>query len=244
MSASINLGSAISCRDFFLRTMWPVCFLIALIAPSKSWFLCLPCAFLLHILWMCLFFPHLSNFISEITLEWAIFIHFIPFCFPSPPLVVPSPVLSTLIFHSLYLQLTPLSFCPRSRSLHHLTPFIAHCLSQLFISLLLSLSVFCVSRTLMVTQIFWLLAVPWGWDAASALHLEVRYNLHTASYPASTSPHWRLRPFENQLKWVRGPGCWKQASIKTLLLNLSFYNLVYFSLFVLKILYRCLSEDK
>lgn len=42
-------------------------------------------------------------------------------------------------------------------------------------------SVFCVSRTLMVTQIFWLLAVPWGWDAVSALHLEVLYNLHPVS---------------------------------------------------------------
>lgn len=64
------------------------------------------------------------------------------------------------------------------RHLHSPPPSSSHAFHPLIVPLIplfpscffLFLSVFCVSRTLMVTQIFWLLAVPWGWDAASALH--------------------------------------------------------------------------
>ena len=121
-----------------------------------------------------------------IPLQWALFIHFNPFCvltvnsspcplhplspthshglvpchlYPTPPLPTTTITLILTFFSSLIPCLTP-------------SP--APCF-------FLFLSVFCVSRTLMVTQTYWLLAVPWGWDAVSALHLEVLYNLHAAS---------------------------------------------------------------
>lgn len=117
------------------------------------------------------------------------FIHF-----HSPPPLLPLwlPIMSSLSrsfilsFSKSFLYLSALS----RASYRHLNPFITSHLSFLFVShslyfpscYFLSPSVFCVSRTLTVTQIFWLLAVPWGWDAVSALHLEVLYDLHLTSF--------------------------------------------------------------
>lgn len=94
--------------------------------------------------WREFFSPFFVTFFFS-TLQWALFIHFIPFCFPSvnSPPVVPHSVLSTLISYSLFLQLTQLSFCLRSCSSSPsfspfiiLTSFIPNCLSHPFISLL------------------------------------------------------------------------------------------------------------
>lgn len=116
-------------------------------------------------------------FITFIALLWALFIHFLPFCLtvnPLPAPMVPHPPPSTFPFYLLLSTLLFLvNFIPPSLIISTvqclcLTPAPPSCF-------LFSPSVFCVSRTLMVTQIFWLLAVPWGWDAVSALHLEVLY---------------------------------------------------------------------
>lgn len=138
------------------------------------------------------FFPSLSLFFKPNFSEHYLFTLF---HFASPLSILPLwlPITSSLHLDLLF-SLSPthspvfLSTLPFLITfifpLHHLTPFIPHRLSHPFISPLFfsSPSVFCVSRTLMVTQIFWLLAVPWGWDAVSALHLEVLYNLHTESF--------------------------------------------------------------
>lgn len=106
---------------------------------------------------------------DQIKLQWAILIHCIPFYFLSvhPRPAAPRCVLAT--FSCLFLQLIPVSTLG-PHHLHHLTPFIPHCPPHFPSRSSLPSSVFCVSRTLMVTQIFWLSAVPWGWDAVSALH--------------------------------------------------------------------------
>lgn len=156
----------------------PVClFPSDLIAFSKSWFFLL--AFLLYVSLMCCFSLYSSLFFYSLIYSlYSILLSFCPFS-PRPPSAPPWSFIPSISISPS--RLSAYALVP----LHHLALFIAHCPSELFISLLfcaLSLSVLCVSRTLMVTQTFWLLAVPWGWDAVSALRLEVLYNLHTASY--------------------------------------------------------------
>lgn len=153
--------------------------------------MCIPC---FTFSW-CDFFSLFSKiFIFLTNLQWALFIHFIPFYFSSvnsPPVIPHLDLLFSLSPPYSPLFLSMLSFLITLISpLHHLILFIPHSLFHPFPSPLFffSLSVFCVSRTLMVTQIFWLLAVLWGWDAVSALHLEVLYNLHSASYSQNCCP--------------------------------------------------------
>lgn len=100
-----------------------------------------------------------------------------------------------LLFSFPRLTLLSLSSSPPSSPLHRLiTPLTVHLIVLPTPSpphpihpptptpcSILPLSVFCVSRILTVTQIFWPWAVPWGWAAVLAHRSEVLYYVHAAS---------------------------------------------------------------
>lgn len=124
-----------------------------LIVSSKSDYSHRPVHPQLYILLVSFFFVFFKSFFF-ITLQWALFIHFIPFCFPSvnSPPVISHPALSALIFYSLFLQLPLLSFCLHSSSpsfspssSHAFHPFILSPTPSLHFPVFSSPSLFSVS---------------------------------------------------------------------------------------------------
>lgn len=186
------------CMHLSVRKTWSLVFFqTCLIASSKSDGTCIfTCHYTPDVIFLVLY-----HFFT--TLQWALFIHFIPVLLPLcqfSPCGSPSCPLHLDLLFSLSLTHSPVflsallspSFSP-SPSSHafHASFSLTLSFPPLFLPFLLCVS--CVSRTLMVTQIFWLLAVPLGWDAVSALLLEVLYILHSASYkvPALNIPlYW------------------------------------------------------
>lgn len=102
----------------------------------------------------------------------------------------------------LRLTLLPLSSSTPSSPLHPLITLLTIHLIVLPLApsptLPSPLPVFCVSRILTVTQIFWPWAVPWGWAAVLAHRSEVLYNVHAAP---SLSPSLSLS-LSLSLSWL------------------------------------------